>query len=192
MSTSVAKRVRRRVLRWASVLDAEEWGARVVSLIGGDGEAVEQEEDECREDGEEVRNLQGVLEDKAHKDYSVGLPVEGPCFVGGCGIGSAIALECGVGLMDERSAEERPGEEPDKMEAPKERAWELVVVHRIASAEEAEEVLVDEVEPEEPVAVHAAGVAQASEDVPRSCDEEEREGCPVNGFQAAPFFVFAA
>ena len=154
-------------------------------------EAVEQEEDECREDGEEVGNLQGVLEDKADNDYSVRLPVEGSCFIDGCGIGGAIALEGGVGLVDEGSAEERPGEEPDEMEAPEERAGELVVVHRVASAEEAEEVLVDEVEPEEAVAVHAAGVAQAGEDVPRGCyEEKEKDAC--NGFEIAPVFVFAA
>ncbi len=45
------------------------------------------------------------------------------------------------------------------MEAPEEIAGELVVVHRVALAEEAQEVLVDEVEPEEAVAVHASGVA---------------------------------
>ncbi len=47
---------------------------------------------------------------------------------------------------------------------------ELVIVHRVTAAEEAEEVLVDEVEPEEAVAVHASGVAEAGEDVPGSGD----------------------
>ena len=47
-----------------------------------------------------------------------------------------------------------------------------------SAAEEAEEVLVDEVEPEEAVAVHAAGVAEAGEDVPGGgdCEEEESAG----------------
>ena len=49
-----------------------------------------------------------------------------------------------------------------------------------APAEEAEEVLVDEVEPEEAVAVHAAGVAEAGEDVPGGGDGEEEER-PVKG-----------
>ena len=51
-------------------------------------------------------------------------------------------------------------------------------------------MLVDEVEPEEAVAVHAAGVAEAGEDVPGSgdCEEEEEAG---EGFEAAPVFVFA-
>ena len=71
------------------------------------------------------------------------------------------------------------------MQAPEEVAGELVVVLGEALAEEAEEVLVDEVEPEEAVAVHAAGVAQAGEDVPGGGDgeEEERAG---EGLEAAP------
>ncbi len=62
------------------------------------------------------------------------------------------------------------------MEGPVEVAGELVVVAGDAAAEEAEDVLVDEVEPEEAVAVGAAGVAQAGEDVPRGGDGEEEEG----------------
>ena len=73
--------------------------------------------------------------------------------------------------------EERPGEEPDEVERPVEVAGELVVVAGDAAAEEAEDVLVDEVEPEEAVAVHAAGVAQAGEDVPRRGDEQEEQTC---------------
>ena len=76
------------------------------------------------------------------------------------------------------------------MEAPEEVAGELVVVLGEALAEEAEEVLVDEVEPEEAVAVHASGVAQAGEDVPRGGDGEEEEG-PVKGLRRAPVFVVA-
>ena len=51
-------------------------------------------------------------------------------------------------------------------------------------------MLVDEVEPEEAVAVHASGVAQAGEDVPGGGDgeEEERAG---EGFEAAPVAEFA-
>ena len=76
------------------------------------------------------------------------------------------------------------------MEAPVEVAGELVVVARDAAAEEAEDVLVDEVEPEEAVAVHAAGVAQAGEDVPGRGDGEEEEGAG-EGFEAAPVAEFA-
>jgi hypothetical protein len=75
------------------------------------------------------------------------------------------------------------------VQAPEEIAGELVVVHGVALAEEAEEVLVDEVEPEEAVAVHASGVAEASEDVPGGgdCEEEEEAGCGLELAEIAPF-----
>ena len=76
------------------------------------------------------------------------------------------------------------------MEGPVEGGGELVVVAGDAAAEEAEDVLVDEVEPEEAVAVHASGVAQAGEDVPGGGDgeEEQRAG---EGFELAPVAEFA-
>jgi len=46
-------------------------------------------------------------------------------------------------------------------------------------------VLVDEVEPEEAVAVGAAGVAETGEDVPGSGDGQEEE-CAGEGAEAAP------
>ena len=81
--------------------------------------------------------------------------------------------------------EEAPGEEPDQVQGPVEVAGELVVVAGDAAAEEAEDVLVDEVEPEEAVAVGAAGVAQAGEDVPGGGygEEEEEAG---EGLEGAP------
>ena len=102
----------------------------------------------------------------------------------------ASALLKDLPTLDEgEGKEEAPGEEPYDVEAPEEIAGELVVVHWIALAEEAQEVLVDEVEPEEAVAVHAAGVAQASEDVPwRGDGEEEKAG---EGFELAPSSLFA-
>ena len=51
-------------------------------------------------------------------------------------------------------------------------------------------MLVDEVEPEEAVAVQAAGVAQAGKDVPGSGDGEEEEQAG-EGFEAAPVAEFA-
>ena len=51
-------------------------------------------------------------------------------------------------------------------------------------------MLVDEVEPEEAVAVQASGVAQAGEDVPGGGDGEEEEGAG-EGFEAAPVAEFA-
>ena len=51
-------------------------------------------------------------------------------------------------------------------------------------------MLVDEVEPEEAVAVHAAGVAQAGEDVPGRGDGEEEEEAG-EGPEGAPVAVFA-
>ncbi len=76
------------------------------------------------------------------------------------------------------------------MEAPEEVAGELVVVHGDALAEEAQEVLVDEVEPEEAVAVHAAGVAEAGEDVPGGGDGEEEQNAG-EGLEGAPVSVLA-
>ena len=85
---------------------------------------------------------------------------------------------------------EAPGEEPDEVEAPVEVAGELVVVTRDAAAEEAEDVLVDEVEPEEAVAIHPPCVAQAGENVPRSGHGEE-EDCAGKGLERAPVAIFA-
>ena len=101
-----------------------------------------------------------------------------------------VAAPAADGVDEEERSEEAPGEEPDQVEAPVEVAGELVVVRRDAAAEEAEDVLVDEVEPEEAVAVHAAGVAQAGEDVPGGGDGEEEQGAG-EGFEAAPVAVFA-
>ncbi len=74
------------------------------------------------------------------------------------------------GDEDGGGSEEAPGKEPDEVQRPVERGGELVVVARDAAAEEAQQVFVDEVEPEEAVAARAAGVAQAGEDVPRRGD----------------------
>ena len=52
------------------------------------------------------------------------------------------------------------------MEGPVEGTGEFVVVARDAAAKEAEDVFVDEVEPEEAMAVESSCVAQASEGVP--------------------------
>src|ERR1700736_2100644 len=92
---------------------------------------------------------------------------------------------------DERNRQEKaPGKEPDQVQTPEEISRQLVVVHRDALAKEAQEVFVDEVEPEEAMAVHASGVAQAGEDVPRGSDgEEEEQAC--EWLQRAPFLVVA-
>ena len=73
---------------------------------------------------------------------------------------------------------------------PEEVGGELVVVAGDAAAEEAEDVLVDEVEPEEAVAFHAAGVAEAREDVPGGGYQEEEEEAG-EGFEAAVLAVVA-
>jgi hypothetical protein len=81
---------------------------------------------------------------------------------------------------EEGREEEAPGKEPDEVEEPVGEGGELVVVVWIALAEEAEEVLVDEVEPPEAVDVAEggdvadlmalAGVGEADEDVPGGGD----------------------
>ena len=60
---------------------------------------------------------------------------------------------------------------------PEEIAGELVVVAGNAAAEEAQDVLVPQVKPEEAVAVGSAGITQPGEDVPRSGDQEKKQGC---------------
>ena len=51
-------------------------------------------------------------------------------------------------------------------------------------------MFVDEVEPEEAVAVHASGVAESGENVPWGGYRQEEQGA-CEGVQLAPFFVFA-
>ena len=73
----------------------------------------------------------------------------------------------------------RPGATPIQV------AGKFVVVTRDPLAEEAEDVLVDEVEPEEAVAVFSTCISQTGEDVPGGRDEQE-ESEAGEGFQAAP------
>ena len=151
-------------------------------------ELVDEKNDDGEEDCEEIGNVGGVAQKDTDDDDGEWLPIgdsvgDWVCFI--------EAGEADPRLADKYSAEERPGEEPDEMEAPEEVAGELVVVHRVALAEEAQEVLVDEVEPEEAVAVHAASVAETGEDVPGSGDEkEEKSAC--ERLEVAPVFVFAS
>ncbi len=91
------------------------------------------------------------------------------------------------GYGEERGEEEAPGKEPDEVEEPVGGGGELVVVVRVAFAEEAQNMLVDEIEV--PPAMHVAeggnvavgmafaGVGKAYEDVPRGGDGEEEERC---------------
>src|ERR1019366_2517941 len=60
----------------------------------------------------------------------------------------AVAAPSPRGVSEEEREEEAPREEPDQVQGPVEVSGEFVVIHRIAPAEEAEEVLIDEVEPE--------------------------------------------
>ena len=85
---------------------------------------------------------------------------------------------------DESGDEQAPGEEPDEVEEPVRIPAELVVVVRVAQAEEAQEMFVDEVEVEEAVnvadggmvadRVSLVGVGEAAEDVPGRGDGEEQ------------------
>jgi len=80
---------------------------------------------------------------------------------------------------------EAPGEKPDEMEKPEKRARDGVVVARVAKIEKAEELFVDEVEPEEAVILAGAAVegegevgriAESGKDVPGRGDEYDDEG----------------
>ena len=130
--------------------------------------------------------MDGFAEGEAYGDDGEGLPEESLIFEERVGFG--VTQKGTPGLQEESAAEERPGKEPDEVKAPEEGAGEFVVVHRVTATEEAEEVLVDEVEPEEAVAVHAAGVAEASEDVPGGSDNKEKEGA-CEGLELTPFLV---
>jgi len=99
------------------------------------------------------------------------------------------------GYGEERGEEEAPGKEPDEVEEPVGEGGELVVVVGIALAEEAEDVLVDEVEPPEAVDIAEggdvaelmafAGVGEAYEDVPGGGDGEE-ERAAAEGLEVTP------
>ena len=58
------------------------------------------------------------------------------------GMDEAVSAPAADGVGEEERDEEAPGEEPDEVEGPVEVARQLVVVHRDAAAEEAEDVLV--------------------------------------------------
>src|SRR5665213_3393313 len=136
-------------------------GEGVVLLIGRD----------CEEDEDEG----GV--DAEQQDGTAGL-----CFREVAEVVTATPAEdCG------EWSEQAPREKPDEVQRPVEVAGELVVVARNAAAEEAQKVLVDEVEPEEAVAVFSSRVSQTGEDVPRGRDHEE-ESEAGERLQAAPLF----
>src|SRR3984885_2885689 len=133
---------------------------------------LDEEENNCNKYSEEAWDVCGLSKSQTDDDDGEGLPVEDLIF--GKRVGRIVTLEGVPRLQNEGAAEQRPGKEPDEMEAPKEGAGEFVVVHRVGAPKEAEKVLVDEVEPEEAVAVHATGVAEAGENVPGSGDCEEK------------------
>jgi len=99
---------------------------------------------------------------------------------------------------EEGGDEQAPWEEPDEVEEPVRIAGELVVVVGVAQGEEAQEVLVDEVEVEEAVDVAEGGVVadgvalvrigEAAEDVPGGGDgqEEQQAGDGLELPPAAP------
>ena len=68
---------------------------------------------------------------------------------------------------------EAPGKGPDQMETPVEESGEFVVIAGIALAEEAQEMFVDEIKPQEAVMIGSAGIAQARENVPGRGDGEK-------------------
>ena len=84
------------------------------------------------------------------------------------------------GREEGRGQEEAPGEEPGQVSQPIHGKGHLVVVVRIALAEEAEDVLIDEVEVEETVdiahggviadGVSLVGIVDAAKDVPGGGD----------------------
>ena len=83
----------------------------------------------------------------------------------------------------EGGQEEAPGKDPDEMQQPVSEAGQLVVVVRITQVEEAQVVLVDEVEVKEAVdvaqggvvadGVSLVGIGQAAENVPGRGDGHE-------------------
>src|ERR1700742_1539664 len=59
-----------------------------------------------------------------------------------------------------RRSEQAPREQPYQVENPVPKPWQLVVIAGNAAAEKAQKVLVDEVEPEEAVAIGASRIPQ--------------------------------
>src|SRR6185437_3607228 len=134
-------------------------GEGVVLLVGGEREEAE---DDDGEDGEQ-------------EDGPLGEGTPG-------GVAEAVALTPSDG--DRGGGKEAPGEEPDDVQRPVECGGKLVVVAGYASAEEARDVFVVEVEPrpsgvrwEAGAGGHGNGrVAQRGEDVPgRGDGEQERD-----------------
>ena len=99
---------------------------------------------------------------------------------------AALGAEFADGFEECAREEGDPGEEPEQKQQPEEWDGDVAVVVRDATAEEARDVLVVEIEPGPPgvggqteTRRHGDGrVAQRGEDVPRSGDQqEERGGC---------------
>src|SRR5581483_3462920 len=90
---------------------------------------------------------------------------------------------CARTVTQSRSSREkcRPGKQPNQIQEPEERARNRVVVARVTQVEEAQQVLVKEIEPEE-AAIFAWSamkgereirwIVQRGKDVPWACDQE--------------------
>ena len=107
------------------------------------------------------------------------------------GVGRVVAQVRGEdaaiapGANKRRREEEAPGKEPDELAEPEDEPRLLVVVVRVALAEEAQNMLVDEIEVEEAMhmpwrgnvadGIALIGITQAGEDVPGRGDGEEEQ-----------------
>ncbi len=164
-------------------------GEGVVLLVGGDGEEEQREGGEEREQpdgaGAEAR-LEGGGDERARLVVVAELREPGAAGLPGDG--------------EERGEEEAPGKEPDEVQEPVGERGELIVVVRIALAEEAEDVLVDEVEVPPAVDVTKGGdvtdgmafaaIGAAYEDVPGGRDGEEQKRAG-EGLEVAPASALA-
>ena len=111
-------------------------------------------------------------EDEADPDEGEEADFIFPCF--------ATFTICRAEALAEGGEEcQAPGEEPDKVQEPEPEARDGVVIARVAHVQKAQQLLVDEKEPQETVilaraAVHAQGkigrITQRRQNVPRSCD----------------------
>src|SRR5579862_9001177 len=77
------------------------------------------------------------------------------------------------------------------MQRPIQRPRQLVVIARIAPAQEAEEMLIDKVEPEKAMSILAAGISQASQNMP-GCSNDKKQCSSGKEFEFAPAPPFSS
>src|SRR5689334_18846159 len=124
---------------------------RVVLLVGGERK---EEQDECRKDGKQQCGAAG-----RDAVFRLGGPGERLRSHGSIGIDTTLPQSS---RKERDRRKQAPGKEPDQVKAPVKVAGKLVVVTRRSPAQKTQDVLIDEVEPEEAVPIHSLRIPQSS------------------------------